>query len=163
MKTTQIIAVVSGVALLALTGCTPQETAEEPADVAETPVRSAFANEGLEFDNPVGTWESVRPDGTVAFTRHDADFKTRDIETGEVIGEWTVQGGLTCMIRTASSDRMTCFVVSENPDAPCPDLIGTPEGIEDVNCVVATPLREDGTRSLKSGNGDDRVVRRVES
>lgn len=163
MKNRHGIAIASGVVLLALAGCSPQVTEEAEAPAELTEVRGAFDNEGYESDYPVGTWESVREDGSTVYTRHDTDFMTRDPETGEVIGQWTQQGPLTCMIRTAAPNMLTCFVVSEDENAECPALIGQPDNIEQVSCIVASPLREDGTRHLKTPDGNDRVVRRIES
>ncbi len=163
MTKTAIRMLTASVAICALAACSQQAAEDAAPAEAATEVRGAFDNDGFESDYPVGTWESVRDDGSTVYTRHDTDFMTRDPETGEVIGEWTQQGALTCMVRTAAPNLLTCFVVSADENAECPELIGPPEGIEQVNCIVASPLQEDGSRRLKTPDGNDRVVRRIES
>ncbi len=135
-----------------------QSTTRKRARIADVPGDPAHRSPLL-FESPVGSWETTMPDGSKYVTVHKEDF-TSYSEAGDFIGQWTVQGGLTCMFREADKTRMTCFVISEDASVPCPELAGAPD-VETVACVVASPLRDDGTRTLTTADGTVRVTRRV--
>lgn len=138
----------------------PQSDTAEAEATTTMAERGPFDNDPLLFDSPVGVWESKLPDGSSYITRHDPDFKTRS-EDGEVIGEWTVQGGLTCMRRVSSPDKLTCYIVTADDTQTCPALLPSP-GVEDIECTIASPTNPDGSRTLVTSDGKTRTVRRIE-